>query len=335
MGMCEMMNLKILSNNEIREAVKIEDAIEIIRNAFIQFSHGKSVVPLRTQIPVDEHHAKTLFMPAYLKESRALGIKIISIFPENRKAALPAVHAVTLVVDTITGQPQAFMNATYLTALRTGGVSGVATDLLARKDAHVVAVMGAGIQGRAQLEAICAVRSIENIFVYDIDPLAAHTFVREMGTLETIPSEITMVQSPHDALSDADILCTATTSSYPIFQDEDLREGTHINGIGSYTPYMQEIPEETVARSKIIVDSLEACLAEAGDLIIPLKKGLITEKNIHGQLGDILSGMTVGRETDEEITFFKSVGLAIQDVAISEYALRRARELDIGHDVEL
>jgi len=330
-----MMNLKILSNTDIREAVKMEDAIEIIRNAFIQFSQGKIEFPLRTQIPVDEHHARTLFMPAYLKESRALGIKIISIFPDNRKAALPAVHAVTVLVDATTGQLQAFMEATYLTALRTGGVSGIATDLLARKDARVVAIIGAGIQGRAQLEAVCAVRPIEKVFVYDLNSQAAHIFAREMGALGTIPSEITVVQTPYDALSEADILCTATTSSYPVFQDEDLREGTHINGIGSYTPSMQEIPEGTVVRSKIIVDSLEACLAEAGDLIIPLKKGVITEKDIHGQLGDILTDMIVGRETDEEITFFKSVGLAIQDVAISEYALRRARELDIGHDVEL
>ena len=328
------MNLKILSNDEIKKAVKMGDAIDIIRNAFIQFSQGKSEVPLRTLIPVGERNARTLFMPAYLKESRALGIKILSIFPENRKTGLPASHAVTVLVDPVTGQPQAFMDARYLTALRTGGVSGVATDLLARKDARVVAIIGTGIQGRAQLEAVCSVRSVEKIFIYDISPQAAHAFVEEMGRLKTIPKDITVAQSPQDALSETDIICTATPSITPVFQDEEIREGTHINAIGSYTPSMQEIPEKTVARSKIVVDSLEACLAEAGDLIIPLKKGLITEHDIHGQLGDILSGITVGRENEEEITFFKSVGLAIQDVAISTYALHQAQKLDIGHDVE-
>jgi ornithine cyclodeaminase len=330
-----MMNLNIVSNEQVTQAVDMNDAIEIIRIAFIEFYQGKADLPVRIHIEVDEKQAQTLIMPAYLKASGALGTKIISIFPENQYTDLPTIHALMIVIDSHTGQPQAIMDAGRLTALRTGAVSGVATDLLARKDARVAAIFGAGVQGRTQLQAVCTVRSIEKALVYDTDPGAAQSYVEDMQALSPGPSDIEIASSPDEALVDADIICTATTSLQPVFKDESLKKGSHINAIGSFTPRMQEIPQETVVRSKIVVDSLTASLAETGDLIIPLEKKLISRKDIHGELGEIASGSQVGRETDEEITLFKSVGLAIQDVALAAHILQQVREHHMGCTVDL
>jgi ornithine cyclodeaminase len=228
------------------------------------------------------------------------------------------------------------MDGTYLTALRTGAASGVATELLSRDEAGVVAIIGAGVQARTQLEAVCTVRDVEKVWVYDCVAETAAVFIEEMKTKgDPIPSEIMLAESPAQAVSDADIICTATTSSKPVFNDDSLKPGVHLNGVGSYTPEMQEIPSPTVVRSKVVVDSRSACLSEAGDIIIPLKQGLITEAHIQGEIGEVAAGKIPGRQSDEDLTCFKSVGLAVQDVAVAELIQRRAKELDLGTDIEI
>lgn len=330
------MKIKMLSRDDVVQAVSMAEAIDVVKKAFIQLSKGKAELPLRIQLQVKKQGATTLFMPAYLTESDAMGVKVVSVFPKNQSQKLPTIHAVVVVVDTKTGQPLALMDGTYLTALRTGAASGVATDLLARKNARVVAIFGAGTQGRTQLEAVCTVRPIEKAWVYDIKQKVARDYAREMRAHgNPVPNKVFVAQTPKQALREADVVCTATTSFRPVFSDADLKCGVHINGVGSYTPEMQEIPARSVVRSKVIVDSREACLAEAGDLIISIEGGLITDKNIHGEIGAVAAGTIVGRETDEETTFFKSVGLAIQDVAVAELVLKRAREKNLGLDVEI
>lgn len=330
------MKLKILTRDEVAMAVNMAEAIETVKKAFIQLSSGKAEMPLRTQVPVEKRKGVTLFMPAYLADSDAMGAKIVSVFPNNQKRKLPTIHAVVIVVDAETGRPTAIMDGTYLTALRTGAASGVATDLLSRKDARVVAIFGAGTQSRTQLEAICTVRSIEEVWVYDVVPRTASDYVEEMKKHGTpIPADIFVAESPMQAVSEADIVCAATTSSQPVFNDSDLKPGVHINGVGSYTPEMQEIPAPTVVRSKVIVDSSQAALAEAGDLIIPIGGGFISDKHIHGEIGELAAGKISGRESEEDTTFFKSVGLAVQDVSVAELVLRRANELGLGHDLDI
>jgi len=330
------MKLKILTREEVAKAVKMAEAIETVKKAFIQLSSGKVEMPLRTQVPVEKQKGVTLFMPAYLADSDAMGAKIVSVFPNNQKRNLPTVHAVVIVVDAETGRPTAVMDGTYLTALRTGAASGVATDILSRKDARVAAIFGAGTQSRTQLEAICTVRSIKKVWVYDAVPRIASAYVEEMKKHGSpIPQDIFVSESPKQAVSEADIICAATTSFQPVFNDSDLKPGVHINGVGSYTPEMQEIPAPTVVRSKVIVDSRQAALAETGDLIIPIEGGLISDKHIHGEIGELAAGKISGRESEEETTFFKSVGLAVQDVSIAELVLRRTRELGLGNDVEI
>jgi alanine dehydrogenase len=333
---CKVMKLKILTREEVAQAVNMAEAIETVKKAFIQLSSGKAELPFRTQVPVERRQGVTLFMPAYLADSNALGAKIVSVFPDNQKKKLPTIHAAVIVVDAETGRPTAVMDGTYLTALRTGAASGVATDLLSRKDARTVAIFGAGTQSRTQLEAVCTVRSIAKVLVYDVAPGAAASYVEEMKKRgQPVPEDIFAAESPQQAVSGADIICTATTSLEPVFNDSDLKPGIHINGIGSYTPEMQEIPAPTVVRSRVIVDSRQAVLAEAGDLIIPIGQGLISEKHIHGEIGELAAGRISGRESEEETTFFKSVGLAVQDVSVAAVVLRRASKLGLGLDVDL
>ena len=330
------MKLRILSGADVRQAITMSEAIEAVREAYIQLSTGQAVVPLRTPVPVEKREAVTLFMPAYLADSDALGAKIVSVFPQNPDLGLPLIHAVVIVVDARTGQPTAMMDGTYLTALRTGAASGVATDLLARPDARVAAIFGAGAQARTQLEAVCTVRSIEKVWVYDPLPEQANAYVQEMQTWgRPIPDELAVATSAAQAVSEADVICTATTSTQPVFDDADLKPGVHVNGIGSYTPEMQEVPVETVARARVVVDSRSASLAEAGDLIIPMKKGVLAPDGIHGEIGEVAANRIPGRQADDEVTFFKSVGVAVQDVAVAERILRRAAEQGLGTVIDL
>lgn len=331
-----IMRIKLLSCQDIQQTVTMSQAIESVKQAFISLSRGDAVMPLRTQVLVKEQEGTTLFMPAYLPSIESLGTKIVSVFPHNIEHSLPTIHALVITCDAKTGQPIGVMDGTYLTALRTGAASGVATDLLARKDVKTAAIIGAGIQGRTQLEALCCVRDIQKAWVYDKNFRAAEAYVVEMQNRgRPFPSDIVVSHSPSEAISEAEVVCCATTSSVPVFEDADLKSGTHINGIGSYTPYMQEIPEQTLLRSKVVVDSLLASLEEAGDLIIPLKKGLISESHIHGEIGQVASGQIPGRESDQEITFFKSVGVAVQDVAVAEMVLRQAKSLRQGTAFDL
>lgn len=329
------MKLRVLSKQDVQQAVPMREAIEIVKGAFAQLSAGKAVVPLRTQLPVERHEGVTLFMPAYLSESDDLGVKIVSVFPRNLEMGLPTIFALVVVVEAATGRPVAVMDGTYLTALRTGAASGAATDLLAREDARVVATFGAGVQGRTQLLAVCEVRDIERAWVYDVNPQAAEIYAQGMGGKGRIPSDLRVASSPAEAAREADVLCIATTSKTPVFADADLKPGVHINAVGSFTPQMQEIPEQTIAMARLVVDSREACLAETGDLIIPIRKGLITEDHIYAELGEITAGIKAGRASAEEVTFFKSVGNAVQDVSVARAVLTRAEMLRLGIEVEL
>jgi alanine dehydrogenase len=330
------MKLRVLSQNDVRQAVSMAQAIEIVKRAFAQLSADKAVVPIRTQLEVKSHEGITLFMPAYLQESDDLGVKIVSVFPRNLETGLPTIHALVVVVDAETGCPAAVMDGTYLTALRTGAASGAATDLLARTDAEVAAVFGVGAQGRTQLEAVCQVRDIEKVWVYDVNREAAEKYAQEMRERGgRFPGDMIVASSPTEAVREADVICTATTSKTPVFADADLKAGVHINAIGAFTPEMQEVPEETIQRARLVVDSREACWAEAGDLIIPRDKGLISEDDTYAELGEIAAGTKRGRETEEEITFFKSVGNAVQDVSVARKVLEEAGRLGLGLEVEL
>ena len=328
------MKIRILSANDVRRALPMGDAIEGMKSAFAQLSRQQAVVPLRAHLDVQPHQGTTLVMPAYLQESDDLAVKIVSIFPQNVKRQQPTISAMVLLLDAKSGRPLAIMEGASLTAVRTGAGSGAATDLLARKESAVVAILGSGVQARTQLEAVCTVRYIQEVRVYS--PNHAHTvqFAREMKGRGRIPQFVRMMNSAETAVRGADIICTATSSNTPVFSYESLKSGVHINGVGSFLPTMQEIDEKTVRESLLVVDSRQAALEEAGDLIIPIQNGSINEGHIHAELGEIVAGLKPGRTNNEQITFFKSVGVAVQDAAAAQIALQNAEEMGLGTMVD-
>jgi ornithine cyclodeaminase/alanine dehydrogenase-like protein (mu-crystallin family) len=323
----------LLTAEDVRKALPMNEAIEAVKSAYAALSGGTAVVPLRTRLLIPDSEALSLFMPAYIRsaEGQALAIKVVSLFPTNPARGLAYIQAAVLVFDPETGQAIALLEGSSLTAIRTGAAGGAAIDLLARKDSKVVAIFGAGAQGRTQLEAACTARKIEAAFIFDTDKTKAESFAKEMKTLI---KDIRLAQSAKEAIENADIICTATTSTKPIFADKDLKAGTHISAVGSYTPEMQEVPAETLQRAKIFVDSRAASLEEAGDLIQPIRAGLFDESHICGELGEIILGIKSGRQSEDEITYFKSVGIAAQDVMAAQVALTNARKMDIGKEVD-
>jgi ornithine cyclodeaminase/alanine dehydrogenase-like protein (mu-crystallin family) len=240
-----------------------------------------------------------------------------------------------VALDPATGAPLGLLEGATLTALRTGAASGAATDLLARPDARRLGIFGSGVQARTQFEAVCAVRQIEAAWVFSPSRDHAHSFAIEMGREAWAPPLIHVAESPASAVLQADIICTSTTSSIPVFDGHLLRSGTHINAVGGYTPQMQEVDGTTVARALVVVDSREAALAEAGDLIIPIREGLISADHVHAELGELVNGTRVGRTDPEQITLFKSVGVAVQDAIAAGRALARAEQLGLGQIIEL
>ena len=325
--------IHILSRQDVQQALPMDEAVEAMKSAFAQLSTGQADVPLRAAVQVDRHNGVTLFMPAYLATDDQMAVKIVSVFNDNPANGLPLIHALVVVVDAETGRPSAVMDGGYLTALRTGAAAGAATDLLARSDARTAAIFGAGVQGRTQLEAVCAVRDIQEAWVFDLVPEQAQAFASQMG--QSLAIGVTVADTPSEAVAGADVICTATTSSAPVFEDADVRPGTHINAVGAYTPQMQEIPGETVLRAKVVIDHREASLAEAGDLLIPIAEGLIGEDHIYAEFGEICAGLKPGRTSPDEVTLFKSVGVAVQDVAAASAVLKAAQRLGLGTEVEI
>ena len=323
-----MGTIRVLSGDQIREAVQIKDIIAAVRDAFIGLSAGSAEMPIRSHISIADPQGDALFMPSYMKDFDTIGIKTVTLFEDNRSTDIPYIQGLVSVYDGKTGSPQAVLDGTTITAMRTGAASGLATDLLARQESKTCAILGAGVQGRTQLEAVCAVRDVDRILVYDTLTPAAQRFAEVMGRI--LNRDIEVVDNPRQALRQADIICCATISETPVFDDNDCPEGIHINAVGSYKPHVQEIPEDTVLRSRLYVDHRQSALEETGDLIIPINKGLFTKDHIVGEIGEVAAGNVAGRTSDAEVTFFKSVGVAVQDLAAASIILQSAEKGNIG-----
>jgi alanine dehydrogenase len=324
-----------LSRSDLRELVPMGDAVDLMKIAFRELSAKRARAPLRSVLEVNDEPSIMLMMPGYVPSEEALGFKVVSFFSGNPEHDLPAIHAMVCLIDPGTGMPLGVLEGAYVTALRTGAVSGAATDLLAREESSVVAIIGPGVQGTTQAAAVCAVRPIDRIIAVgrSVDRLN-----RYRSTLEQYwPTLAPMLETTTDpaAIREADVICTATTAKSPVFYDRDVKPGTHINAIGAFTPEMQEVPPETVARATVVVDDVSAALAEAGDLIKPLKSGLIDENHFTRELGQVVDGTALGRSGEQEITLFKSVGNAVQDVVVARFAIDRAKARGLGVNLEL
>lgn len=294
-------------------------AIDLMEDAFKQISNRTAVVPIRTGIEKNDHSARALFMPAYSPDYHLFGLKMVAVFPENTSKNLPAIQGKVLVIDDQNGIPKGLVDAGYLTALRTGAASGLATRLLSSPDAETMAMFGTGTQAITQVKAICCVRNIKTVFVYGTSPEKAKSFCTQMEQTHNakfIPGQLS-------DLSKADVICTATTSIKPLFQLSHLKPGVLINGIGSYKPEMHEIASDVIKNCRLVVDQREPVLSEAGDIMIPIKEGLIDQAHIYAELGEIVSGKKSGGPLREGCTVFKSVGNAVQDLAIAADVLKK------------
>jgi alanine dehydrogenase len=328
----------LLTRKDVESVLTMPDAIAAVEEGFRQLALGRVVMPQRTAIRIPAHHGLHLGMPAFLAgddsgAGAALALKAVTVYPDNpAQHNLPTTIGTLVLNDPRTGALLAIMDAGLLTAIRTGAASGVATRHLARKGASTVGVFGAGGQARTQLEAVCAVRSIKQAVVYDPVPPARDRFAAEMSAKLSIP--VQAVDSPR-ACVENDIVVAASASRTPIFEGAWLLPGTHINGIGSHSPDARELDTETIRRCRVIADHAPACLVEAGDLLIPIQEGAITESHIQASLGEVITGAKPGRTSAEEITLFKSVGLAVQDAAAAARVYELARKAGIGTEVAI
>ncbi|MFN8473573.1 MAG: ornithine cyclodeaminase [Anaerolineae bacterium] len=329
-----MPTLRVLSRADLQAALDMPAAITAVRQAFAQLALGEAQVPLRSALNFAPD-AVALVMPAYLAASGGLGLKVVTVTPANSARGLPLIHALVVVLDAETGAPIAALEGGWLTALRTGAASGAATDMLARHDAETLAVFGAGAQGETQALAACAVRQIRRVRLYDKTPGKAEALAARLAGLPGIPSDVAVAPDPASAVADADIVCTATTSPTPVFPGDILRPGTHVNAVGAFTLTARELDEAVVARARIVVDERNAAIAEAGDLVIPWQAGEAVGPEEWTELGAIAAGLEPGRQHADEITLFKSVGNAVQDVAVAALAVARAADRSLGTLVPL
>lgn len=327
-----MPTIRVLSADDVRAALPMRDAIDAMRNAFGQLSAGTAEVPVRTSVSVPARDGVTLVMPGRCDVPYGLGGKLVSVFPQNVHAGLSVVNAVVVLLDPETGQVAALLEGGALTAIRTGAASGLATDLLARPDAKRVAIIGAGVQARTQLEAVCCVREIESVAVYAL--AGAEEFAREMAGRGPVPDSVRVCGSVGEAAEGADIVCTATSSFEPVLTANDVAPGTHINAIGAFTPEMREIDPALVGAARVIVDQREASMVEAGEVIAAVRQGLVAEGDLI-ELGEVVNGVAEGREADDQITLFKSVGVAVQDLCAGARAVEGAGQTGLGSVIEL
>lgn len=328
---------RILSRTDVQRCLTMVEAISVMRTAFSALHTGQAQISPRMAIPLSEQNL-ALLMPSLLQttEEDALGLKIITVVPQNSLRHLPRIHASILLLDVVTGETLAIMEGSWLTIMRTGATSGVATDVLAQQDAAVLALFGAGAQAPGQVLAIDAVRPLREVRVVNRSDEHFQQLVAVLQqALGSACPAIYRASSAKEALMGASVVACATAATTPLFHWEDIAPGTHINAIGAFTPEMCEVDAETLAHARIVVDQREAALAEAGDLLQPLARGLIRGPEAWIELGGLLNGVVSGRQSDREVTIFKSVGVAMQDVAIALYVYRRAREMNVGMEVNI
>ncbi|AFS79806.1 ornithine cyclodeaminase ArcB [Gottschalkia acidurici 9a] len=314
------MEILALNAAEMKKAINIKDAIEADKLALESYSSGDANIPLRINLDIEEHKGQSLYMPGYSASSNALGVKLVSVYPNNIEKGISSVPALMLLIDDKTGFVNCMMDGTYLTQLRTGAVSGAATELLSKKDSNIFTLIGTGGQAALQLEAVLAVRNIRTAYVFDIHEQRQKEFAQEMqerfGNKYNVQiKECTNLES---AIRESDIITSVTTAKCATFNGEWVKRGTHVNGVGSYTREMAEIDSSLILRAdKIYCDTKDA-IVESGDFVQMIQKGIFTEESITGELGQLLLQVTPGRETDDEITFFETTGNAVLDIVVAK-----------------
>jgi ornithine cyclodeaminase/alanine dehydrogenase len=318
----------VLSRSDLEKSLSMPDVIDAVEHAFVLHAQKKSVMPIRSM--TQTNNGLLLTMPAALEDETqsALALKAVSVYADNAKQNLPAIHAAVMLFNAQTGQPLALMEGGYLTALRTGAVSGVAAKYLARDDSKTLAIIGCGVQSYFQAWAIACVRSIQQIKLFNRTIEKAEQLAEKLQRELNINTQI--CQTNEDAIRDSDIVVTATNSTTPVFDSQHLSPKSTVISVGAFTPEMREVDDALIQSAKIYVDDVDAALAEAGDLLIPINAGLIDESAIYSDLGNVVTNQKDARTDDDGLIFFKSVGLAIEDVATAQLAYDQAKKLNLG-----
>ncbi|MBT2577977.1 ornithine cyclodeaminase family protein [Bacillus sp. ISL-8] len=323
----------VISANEQRNLVNMKEVIECAALALKEFSAERTITPIRGSLPFANEQNTALIMPSVAEGLEALGLKVVTVAPHNKKIGKKTINGIVMLSDFQTGEPLALLEGSYLTMIRTGALSGVATKHLARHNAKTLCIIGTGEQAKGIAEAVLAVRGIEKINLYNRTEEKAYAFAQYIQEKFSKPAYV--YRDPNEAISEADIIVTTTNASTPVFS-EKLKKGVHINAVGSFRPSMQELPSHAIAGAdKVVVESKEAALEETGDLQVPIKEGLFEASDIHAELGQIISREKAGRENDEEITIFKSVGLAVVDIIVAKYLYEKAVECGVGTTIQL
>lgn len=317
----------LLNRAELEQVLDVSSVIEAVERGFADFTGGKVVMPVRTAVRVQDPPGTMLVMPCSMTDSRALGTKIVSVFPQNPSKSLPTIGALYVLLDFDTGFPIAVMDAGFITGLRTAAASAVATKYLAREDARTLGIFGTGVQGLYHALAIPAVRKIEKILVRGSSVAKAQAFADSLKG--KVDAEFVATDSVED-VARTDIVVTGTTQATPLFAGSLLKPGAHVNNVGSHALTTREMDTEAVKRSTVVVDSYDACWAESGDIMIPIQEGAITREHVVAELGEVVSGAKPGRRSADEVTLFKSNGLAFQDAVTAALGLERAKAAGVG-----
>jgi alanine dehydrogenase len=325
--------VRILNQAQVIELLPMVECVELMEAALMTLSRGEATLPLRTVFRVPPGQGVFGVMPAHLSQPAALGLKAIGVFPENAGTRLDSHQGLVLLFSPETGAPLAVMDASSITAIRTAAVSGVATRALSRPEAGDLAILGSGVQARTHLEAMAVVRPLQRVRAWSRDPGRLATFARWAGTRFGPAVEAT--DSAEAAVRGADLICTTTASRTPVVEAGWLEPGVHINAVGSSLPKARELDSATVAGARLVVDRRESAINEAGDYLIPLAEGAIRDGHIAGELGEVLLGRIPGRQSPAERTIFKSLGIAIEDLAAAYHVLAKAEAGNIGLVTEL
>jgi ornithine cyclodeaminase/alanine dehydrogenase-like protein (mu-crystallin family) len=305
--------LRVIDAEELRARLPMDAAVDALEEAFRTLDPGSG--PLRTHV---ETPAGTLLLMPALGEA-GVGVKLVSLTPANPERGLPFIHASYVLFDAVTQAPEAVLDGTALTALRTAAVSGLATRFLSREDAHRLVIFGAGVQARSHLEAMCAVRPVTDLVVVSRSRGSAEALVEE-GRRRGLSARA----GEPGAVGEADLVCTCTTAEEPLFDGSSLSQGVHVNAVGSYRPETRELDSETVRRARVVVETREVALAEAGDLLIPIREGVIEAGHILADLAETVRG-AAARRSPEDVTLFKSVGMAFEDLVVGRAVVDAVR----------
>jgi ornithine cyclodeaminase len=323
----------VLSEKQVQSLIDLDELIAALEQAHIQYSTGKAIMPVRLVVPLPQIQGRITSMPGYLNEDKTLGMKVVTYFQDNPKQNLPAILATIMLFSSDTGKMIAAMDGGYITAIRTACASALATRTLANANTPVLGILGAGVQARAHIQALTRVRKLSRIKLYSPSGTSARRIKEDLERPCGLAIEV--VDSAQAAVRDSDLLVTVTTAKAPIVQAEWLKPGVHINAVGSHRPDLREIDGATMKRAKVVVDSHDAVMAECGDILLALKEQSIGAADIHGEIGEVLAGVKAGRSSPSEVTLYKSVGIAIQDVAAAQLVYRKALERNVGTDVEV